>query len=106
MKCPKCDAEISNEETTCKYCNNVIKKDKEKERTYADCLNFFSNLNLIITIVSSIAIWINFSTIEYKSGYSEINWYGIVGGAVTLIIGLTFVFLLKTIVDIYKKVKE
>lgn len=29
MKCPKCDAEISDKETVCRYCNNVIKKENK-----------------------------------------------------------------------------
>lgn len=91
--------------------NQVIDK-KEEKRTNADCLNFMANLNIILSIIGAIAIWINFSTIKYKatsiygSTYSEINWIGIIGGFAVLLGGFTLFFLLKTIVDIYYEVEK
>lgn len=87
-------------------------KRKNEKNTNADCLNAMATVNIILSIIGAIAIWVNFSTIEYTttSKYAtpvtEINWYGILGGIAVLIAGFTLFFLLKTIVDIYWEVEK
>lgn len=78
----------------------------KKKKTNADCLNAMASLNIVLSIIGAIAIWLNFSTIEYKSGYSEANWYGIIGGISVLVVGFTLFFLLKTVADIYWEVEK
>lgn len=133
VKCPVCAKDINELDESCPYChivfddmieeenstleertdvNSEIHKEEnnnEKTITNAKCLNFMANINIILSIIGAIVIWVNFSTIEYKttSKYAtpvtEVNWYGIFGGIGMLIIGFTLFFLLKTIVDIYWK---
>lgn len=82
----------------------------KESRTNADILDFMANLNIVLTVISSIVIWFKFSTIETVSKYgiatTEMNWYGIIGGFVILISGFTLFFLLKTVVDIYWEVEK
>lgn len=123
MKCPVCKAKINELDEICPNCKANFddyekgkKQYREKERkTNADYLSIFSVINLIITIIGSIIIWINFSTTKivkeysYISGnYTEtiINWYGIIGGIALLIVGFTIFFLLRTIIDIYYETIE
>lgn len=112
MKCPKCDAEIEENVTNCPYCGSEVKElEKQEERTNADCLNFMANLNIVLSIISAIAVWVNFSTIEVIGRYTyetttKTNWFGIIGGFGILIAGFTLFFLLKTIVDIYNEVQR
>lgn len=109
MICPKCDAQIQENSTECPYCNTTINQEKiqreESKKTYtnADCLNFMSVINIVISIIGAIIVWANFSTITYARGYSETNWFGVIGGLAILIVGFTQFFLLKTVVDIYDK---
>lgn len=77
-----------------------------------------ANINIMLSIIGAILIWVNFSTMEvtkesifknYSSGHytaTVINWYGVIGGIAVLIVGFTLFFLLKTIVDIYKEVEK
>lgn len=123
MKCPVCKSKINELDEICPNCKtnfDSYEKEKikfrEKERkTNADYLSIFSVINLIITIVGSIIIWINFSTTKIVKEYSYIsgsytetvvNWYGIAGGFVILISGFTIFFLLRTIIDIYYETIE
>lgn len=128
IKCPVCKKEISELDEKCPYCHinldgviedveepKIITGTNDRRITSADCLNVMANINLILSIMSSIAIWFYFSTTEitknytYISGtYTEkvINWYGILGGVAILFTGFTIYFLLKTIVDIYYEVKR
>lgn len=120
MKCPICKANVNELDEICPNCKTNFddyEKGKQKfieepKRTNADCLNFMANLNIILSIIGAIIIWVNFSTIEYKttSRYAtpvtEINWYGIFGGVGVLIVGFTLFFLLKTVADIYWEVEK
>lgn len=67
----------------------------------ADALNFMAVINIIISIVGAITVWSNFG----ETKYDETNWFGIIGGLAILIVGFTQFFLLKTVVDIYDKMK-
>lgn len=143
IKCPICRKEISELDESCPYCNtnfseldennqevkevyreknrnnakkiNSSSNEREHDRTNADNLNFMANINIILSIIGAILIWINFGTTEitrkstyFSSGYTEnvANWYGIFGGIAVLIAGFTLFFLLKTIVDIYWEVEK
>lgn len=134
VKCPVCKKEISELDESCPYCHTIFddmtesddmteeiseterktenyeKEIYDKKRTNADCLNFIANINIILSIIGAILIWVNFGTAEithkstyFSNGYTETiaNWYGIFGGVAVLIAGFTLYFLLKTIVDIY-----
>lgn len=100
----------------CDACWERVKEEEqsvnkqEERRTNADCLNFMANLNIILSIIGAIAIWVNFSTIKYTSKYgstySETNWWAIIGGIGIIIAGFTLFFLMKTIVDIYYEVEK
>jgi len=119
MKCPVCKANVNELDEICPVCKTNFEdyergKEKFKEelkKTNADYLNFMAIVNIIISIVGAIAIWVNFSTIEYKTtskyatAVTEINWYGIIGGVGILIAGFTIYFLLKTVVDIYNEIE-
>lgn len=131
VECPVCKKEINELDESCPYCHIIFddmieevktseiraetyEEDvyKQEKSTNADCLNFMANLNIILTIISAISIWVMFSTIEYKttSKYAtyvtEINWYGVIGGFGVLIVGFTLFFLLKTVADIYWRVEK
>ena len=88
VKCPVCGKEISGLDESNPYCHVVFydiateenqekeKREKtyteeyeknyhtEEKRTYADCLNFMANLNIILSIIGAIAIWAMFGTTE------------------------------------------
>ncbi len=123
MKCPVCKNKIKDIlADECPYCKT--KFDDVKERKYktnynnekcnADILNVFANINLIISIIVAIFIWIRFSVIEKIGEYNfikgeyaktaEINWCAILGGIGIIFSGLTLYFTLKTIIDIFDKV--
>lgn len=76
----------------------------------ASYLNVMANLNLILSIIGSIIIFIKFSIIKDMSIYglehNSINWIGIISGLGVLIGGFTLFFLLETIVDIYWEVEK
>jgi len=60
-------------------------------------------INIVLSIIATILIWINFSVSKITD---EINLLGITGGIAVLITGFTLFFLLRTIVDIYRKVEK
>lgn len=128
IKCPVCKKEISELDEKCPYCHmnlddviedveepKIITGTNDRRITSADCLNVMANINIILSIIGTILIWVNFGTTEithkgtyFSSGYTEniANWYGIFGGIAILIAGFTLFFLLKTIVDIYWEVES
>lgn len=114
IKCPKCGKEIDEWENVCPYCKtnfNKFDRGQGEIRNHAYWLNAFAIIDLIISIIASIIVFINYSTIEItdKIGASSeiaINWIGILGGIGIFITGLTTYFLLETIVDIYDMTEE
>lgn len=123
--CPYCNANFKDMEDEFTEVIEQLQEDEtievensddtEEKRTNADCLSVMANINIILSIIGAIAIWCNFGTTEelhkgtYLSGsYTETvaNWLGIIGGIAVLIGGFTLFFLLKTIVDIYRRVEE
>ena len=126
MKCPVCKERVNELDEVCPNCKtnfdeyeqHVKTNTKEFKSTNADRLNVMANINIILSIISAIVVWVKFSKLEvvtqstyknYSSGYytdTVINWYGIVGGIAILIAGFTLFFLLKTIVDIYSEVEK
>ena len=123
MRCPICKEKVNELEDVCPNCKtNFEEYEKEKkfremsEGSNADRLNIMAYINLILSIIGAICIWINFSKVEVVGKYNYItrdyakstvtNWYGIFEGIGVLIAGLTLFFLLKTIVDIYWKVEK
>lgn len=123
MKCPVCKEKVNELDEVCPNCKTNFdeyerKYEKKSESTNADRLNVMANINIMLSIIGAILIWVNFSTMEvtkesifknYSSGHytaTVINWYGVIGGIAVLIVGFTLFFLLKTIVDIYKEVEK
>ena len=108
VKCPKCGKDVEEWRAECPYCKiNFEKYNRESGGNYvvnkdnAYYLNIFSIINLVISVVGAILVWTNF----YKDYNDNINWIGIIGGVAILIGGFTLFFLLKTIVDIFYKIK-
>lgn len=109
MKCPVCKTNVSELADVCPNCKTNFdeyeeqqrKRRREERRSNADCLNIMANLNLLLSIISAIIVWLNFS----EDGI-DINWLGIVGGIGILFVGFTLFFLLKTVADIYWKVEK
>lgn len=118
VKCPKCGREVDEWENECPYCKTNFEKYNRGEtsnRNHAYWLNIFAIINIVLCIIASIIIFINFSTSEIVTDYSYIsgsttetviNWVGIIGGISVLILGLTQYFILETIIDIYDMVEE
>lgn len=118
VKCPKCGKEVDEWIDECPYCKtNFTKYDKGEtsDRNHAYWLNIFAVINIILCIISSIIVFINYSTTEvvkdynYLTGTSTetvINWLGILGGIAILITGFTIFFTLETIIDIHDMTEE
>ena len=113
VKCPVCKTKINELDEICPNCKTNLDEVGNKKKSNADILNFMANLNIILSIIGAIFIWVKFSTIEvikkytFTSGtYTEkvINWYAILGGVGILIAGFTLFFLLKKVADIYWEV--
>ena len=84
-------------------------------RNNAYWLNILAIINLVICIIATVIIFINYSTMEVMENYeyisgthteTVINWIGIIGGAATLLFGITQYFMLKTIIDVHDMVEE
>lgn len=80
-----------------------------EKKEHVDGLNIFAAINLIISIISAVYIWVNFSVTNTAYSYSSyttttINWSGIIAGAGVLLGGLTLYYTLSTIADIYERV--
>lgn len=109
MKCPVCKANVNELDEVCPVCKanfDDYEKGKEKfkeepKKTNADYLNFMAIINIILSIIVTLAIWINYGTTRYD----ELNWVGILSGIAVLIAGFTLYFLLKTVIDIYDKIE-
>ncbi len=87
--------QLSNEEEIQE--NN---KDEEKTKTKnADYLEKMAYVNVILFVIGAIYVIAN-------SFVDEMNLIGITIGIATLIVGFTLFFLLRTIVDIYRKVEK
>lgn len=118
IKCPKCGKEVDEWANECPYCKtNFIKYDKGEtsNRNHAYWLNIFAIINIILCIIASVIVFINYSTSEVITDYSyisetttetTINWVGIIGGISILTLGLTQYFMLETIVDIHDLAKK
>ena len=118
VKCPKCGKEVEEWANECPYCKTNFEKYAKGETTTknnAYWLNIFAVINIVLSLIASIAIFVNYSTMEvikeydYISGtYTEtvVNWIGIIGGIAILIMGFTIYFTLKTIIDIYNMTEE
>lgn len=110
INCPNCGKKIDEWRTYCPYCEEKVKEESRKY-TNADKLNIFANIILIIGIIISVLIFICFSTTKVLSDptlelyRSEINWIGIISSIISFISTLSFYYLCKTIVDIYRKNK-
>lgn len=114
IKCPVCRKEVSELDESCPHCgitfdDTAIREEYEDENIEnvsfdnAKCLNVMAYINIVLSIIAAILIWINFSLSKITD---EINLLGIFGGVAILIAGFTLFFLLRTIVDIYRKVKK
>lgn len=104
MKCPICKANIDELDEICPNCKtnfddyeknkNIQQKrdsrDMDDEKVSADYLNIMANIDIMLTIISAIAI--------FFYDFSIVN---TVLAVTILISGFTIFFLLKTIVDIY-----
>lgn len=116
IQCPVCRKEVSELDESCPYCgiefDDTVTGEKYKNENLegedisfgnAKCLNIMAYINITLSIVAAILIWINFSISKITD---EVNLLGIFGGIAILIMGFTSFFLLKTIVDIYRKVEN
>ena len=113
VTCKHCGKEVESWRTYCPNCNKKIRSDSEiKSNLHTISLNICANLMLILGILSTIAIFINFSTIKVLKSSStlytpiydtQINWYGILGGIGMLLATFTVYYLCKTVIDIYNK---
>ena len=108
VTCPKCGKEVEEWRAECPYCKiNFEKYEKNsgsnyiEDKTNAYYLNILAIINLVISIIGAIFILANY----YKDYYDNVNWIGIIGGVAILIGGFTIFFLLKTVIDIFNKVK-
>lgn len=118
VKCPKCGKEVDEWENECTYCKtNFVKYDKGEtsNRNHAYWLNIFAIINIVLCIIASIIVFINYSTSEVITNYSyisktttetTINWIGIIAGISILILGFTQYFMLETIIDIHDLAEE
>lgn len=119
MECPVCKTKVKVLDEYCPNCKTNFeeyeKNYKKEKKTNADFLSYIANIDLTLSIIGSIFIWLNFSTKEVgeKGNYilvsytkTAVNWYGIIGGFGFLIAGFSLFFLLKTIKDIYYQVKK
>lgn len=118
IKCPKCGKEVDEWVNECPYCKtNFVKYDRGEtsNRNHAYWLNIFAIINVVLCIIASIIIFVNYSTMEVIEGYeyisdthteTVINWTGIIGGIATLILGLTQYFMLETIIDMHDLAEE
>lgn len=103
MECPNCKKEIEDWRAECPNCKINIEKYNEGKRQQfnkvenATFLNIFAYIDIIVSIIGTILIWINYSISDITK---EINIIGIATGLAVLIGGFTLFFLLKTIVDI------
>lgn len=87
--------QLSNEEEIQQNNNNA-----EKTRTKnADYLEKMAYVNVVLFVIGAIYVIAN-------SFVDEVNWIGIATGIAALIVGFTLFFLLRTIVDIYRKVEK
>lgn len=118
IKCPKCGKKVEEWANECPYCKTDFEKYDRGEttnRNNADWLNIFAVINIILCIIASIIIFVNYSTMEVIESYeyisgthteTVINWIGIVGGIATLLFGFTQYFMLETIIDIHDLAEE
>lgn len=85
-------------------------KEEKSFISNATCLNIMAYINIILSIIGAIYVFFNFGIVkvesEYLGDYITTNWYGIAGAIAMLIVSFTIFFLLKTIVDIHRKVGE
>ena len=108
MKCPVCKTNVNELDEACTVCKTNFddyergkqKFREDEKRTNADCLNFMATINIILSIIGAIAVWVNYGVTRYD----EFNWIGIASGIGILIAGITLYFLLKTVIDIYDEI--
>lgn len=87
--------QLENEEE-----QNIYDDSQTRRRlTNADYLDIFSYINLVLFIIGALYVIIN-------SFSDEINFTGIIIGVICLATGITLFLLLKTIVDIYRKIEN
>lgn len=118
IKCPKCRKEVDDWANECPYCKTNFEKYDRSEistKNHAYWLNVFAIINIVLCIIASIFIFVNYSTMEVVESYeyisgthteTVINWVGVIGGIATLLFGLTQYFMLETIIDIHDLVEE
>lgn len=83
--------------------NNKASKMHTKKKTNADWLEVVAYINIVISIIGSTCIFVKLSEIEYSFKPNMMSIFATVG---ILLAGFTLFFLLKTVVDIYKKVEK
>ena len=69
VKCPKCGREVDEWENECPYCKTNFEKYNRGEisnRNHAYWLNIFAIINIVLCIIASIIIFINFSCWFFK----------------------------------------
>mgnify|MGYP005791972243 CR=1 FL=1 len=107
MKCTNCGKEIENWRAECPYCKMNFEKNKQNSSN-AKYLNIMANINLVICIIGAISIIISsiiYANEEYLE-ITEIIWIPLVIAIGLIIGGFTIFFLLRTIIDIYRKIEK
>ena len=99
VKCPKCGKEVEEWRAECPYCRiNFEKYNQDSRNDNLESRNNAYYLKIVFIMIIKLDNY-------YKDYYDNINWIGIIGGIAVLIGGLTLFFLLRTITDIYYKVR-
>lgn len=139
MKCPVCKSSISELDEICPVCKTNLEEYERDNKveyitnddytdkynnyhknniggTRANTLSMLAKINLVISFISSIVVWIAFSTVEIMGDYDYIlkkyetttvtNWYAIFGGIGIIFMGILIYYTLMTIVDIFEKVDK
>lgn len=107
MKCTNCGKEIEDWRAECPYCKMNFEKNKQSSSN-AKYLNIMANINLVICIIGAISIIISsiiYANEEYLE-ITEIIWIPLAIAISLTIGGFTIFFLLRTIIDVYRKVEK
>lgn len=107
MKCPVCKTKVNELDEVCPNCKTNFddyeehykKHEREEKRTNANCLNVLAVINLIISILGTITIWVTFFSYRTVDKYGKItletNWRRDCRRICSIDIRIHIVFLIK-----------
>ena len=64
MKCPICKAKLNELDEICPNCKTNLDEVENGRKTNADILNFMAYLNIILSVIGAIFIWMKFQKID------------------------------------------